>query len=164
MNISKYQKIFGIGPIGATITFVVFGLLWVLDSGFGPAKLLVEPESLRIIGFFLIGIWICWHIWAVRTIRLWWTGDQLCKSGPYQYVRHPMYAGAVFLFCPGIAILFNSWIMLFWPLLMYPIWSVLVRKEERIMSATFGEDYRDYASRTGRLFPRILRRNRIPLF
>jgi protein-S-isoprenylcysteine O-methyltransferase Ste14 len=38
---------------------------------------------------------------------------------------------------------------------MYVAYSILVRKEESIMTAVFGEEYRRYASQTGRLFPRL---------
>ncbi len=56
---------------------------------------------------------------------------------------------------PGIALMFNSWIILLWPVLLYPIWSLLVRKEEMMMTEVFGEEYTRYAARTGRFFPRF---------
>ncbi len=157
VNLSKYQKLFGIGPLGILISFAVLALLLVLDSKLGHARISAEPIYLRIAGLVLVGIWVCWHVWAIRTIRSWWKYDQLCETGPYRYVRHPMYAGAILLSFPGIALLFDSWVLLCWPVLVFPIWSVLVRKEEKIMSAFFGETYRGYAARTGRLLPRLLR-------
>ena len=55
----------------------------------------------------------------------------------------------------GIALLFNSWIVLLWPILIYPIWSRLVLKEEKMMTEVFGEEYEQYAARTGRFIPRF---------
>ena len=40
-------------------------------------------------------------------------GQRVVTSGPYQYVRHPMYA-SMFLFLPGSALLLGSW----WGLLL----------------------------------------------
>jgi len=156
MNISKYRKIFGVGPLGVAISFVLLGLLWVLDRGLGRVEILSQPAPIRLIGLILIGIWICWHIWAIRAIRSWWIRDQLCTTGPYRFVRHPIYAGGLLLADPGLALMFNSWIILLWPVLLYPVWSALARNEEKMMAAIFGEDYRRYAAHTGRLLPRFL--------
>ena len=101
-------------------------------------------------------IWICWHSWCIKAISQWWRHDQLCTKGPYRIVRHPIYAGGTLLGSLGIALLFNSWIMLLLPVLMYIAYSILVRREETMMTAVFGEEYLRYASKTGRLFPRIL--------
>jgi len=66
-----------------------------------------------------------------------------------------MYAGAMWLAGFGVALLFNSSIMLVCPLLQYLVMFFLVRKEEQMMTAIFGEEYRRYAARTGRLLPKI---------
>jgi protein-S-isoprenylcysteine O-methyltransferase Ste14 len=156
MKISKYQKLFGVGLLGAAINFAVLGLFWLLDRKLGHVQILSQAGPIRMLGLILVGLWICWQIWCVRTIRLWWRDDRLCTSGPYRFVRHPMYAGGVVLGFLGISLMLNSWIILLSPVLQYLVTSILVRKEEAIMAAVFGEDYRRYAARTGRLFPRLL--------
>ena len=154
MSISRYQKLFGVGPLGLLISLAALGVLLLLDVNVHHAKISSQPGIIRTIGLVLILIWICWHSWCMRTISRWWRHDQLCMTGPYRFVRHPIYAGGIFLGAIGIGLLFNSWIVLLLPALMYPTYSILVRKEEMMMIAVFGEEYRRYASRTGRLFPR----------
>ena len=161
MNINKYQKIFGVGPIGLLISFVLLVVFWLVDRGLGHVKILSQPALSTAAGLSLLVIWIGWHASAIRTIRTWWDRDRLCTSGPYRFVRHPMYAGAVFLVAPAVALLFNSWVIFLWPVFLYPVWSFLVRHEEKMMLAFFGDDYRRYAARTGRLFPRVVRLDRI---
>lgn len=39
---------------------------------------------------------------------------------------------------------------------LHVLWHQLVKKEELIMTDTFGDAYKDYARRTGRFFPRML--------
>ena len=153
--VNKYQKVFGVGPVGIFISFMVLILLLILKRIFGPAEISDWSLPIRTIGWAMIGIWICWHAWAIKTIRSWWYNDRLCTTGPFYYVRHPMYAGTALLAFPGIALLFNSWIILPWPVLMYPVVSVLVRKEELMMTEVFGQQYQEYAARTGRLIPRF---------
>jgi protein-S-isoprenylcysteine O-methyltransferase Ste14 len=153
MKITRNNKMFGIGPIGTAVSLSIFAVLWLVDSAFVHSKIAHRVVPLRISGLILIGIWIGWHVWAMSFIRLWWYRDQLCTKGPYAVVKHPMYAGGIFLLAPGIILLLNSWTLLLWPILSYPIWSALVRKEEKMMTEVFGENYKSYAARTGRLFP-----------
>jgi len=155
MNITRYQKLFGVGPLGLGISLVVLALLWLLDRGLGRVEISDQPAPVRVIGLMLIGIWICWHMWATNTIRQWWTRDRLCTTGPFRFVRHPIYCGGLLFAGPGAALLINSWVVLLLPIVMCPIWSILVRKEEAMMTAVFGEEYRRYAARTGRFFPRF---------
>ena len=157
MNSSKYQKVFGVGPLGFSSGAVLFVLLWLLDRAFNHVEILNHPRPLRIAGLILIAIWICWHIWCLRTIRLWWKNHMLCTTGPYRFVRHPIYAGGIFLAGFGVALMFNSWTLLFAPLLSYPIWALLVRKEEKMTATVFGGTYKRYADCTGRLVPKLFR-------
>lgn len=155
MNITKYQKLFGVGLLSVAINSFLLGLLWLLDRRLGHVEILSQPRPIRIFGLILIGLWICWHIWCISVIRHWWHDDRLCTTGPYRLVRHPMYAGGVVLAFPGISLMFNSWMIILSPVLLYFILSILVRKEEVMMEAIFGEDYRRYAAHTGRLIPRF---------
>jgi protein-S-isoprenylcysteine O-methyltransferase Ste14 len=155
MNIPKYQKVFGVGPIGILIGLISFGLIWLLDRHLGRVMILRQANLVRIIGASLIAIWICWHSWCVRTISQWWRHDKLCTAGPFRFVKHPMYSGAIWFAWLGVSLLFNSWIMLLQPVIAYFVTSLLVRKEEAMMATVFGEEYRIYAARTVRLFPRL---------
>ena len=155
MSISKYQKIFGVGPAGFLISAVLVGLLWLLNRALGPVQLPALPPWTRTAGMILIVCWICWHAWAISTIRSWWTRDRLCTTGPFRLVRHPIYAGGILLASPGVALIAKSWFLLLWPIILYSVWSLLVRKEENMMKAVFGQQYEQYAARTGRFVPRL---------
>jgi protein-S-isoprenylcysteine O-methyltransferase Ste14 len=157
MEINRYQKLFGVGPLGFAYGVILFVLLWLSDKALNHLEILNRPWPLRSIGLILIAIWLCWHTWCLRTIRSWWNNNRLCTTGPYRFVRHPIYSGGIFGAGIGAALMFNSWILLLWPLLTYPIWSILVRKEEKMMATVFGESYGRYAGHTGRLFPRLFK-------
>ena len=156
MQITRYQKLFGVGQISWMIGMVLIGLLYLLDGALGHPALARQPKTVRMIGAILIAIWICWHLWCFKAIRQWWHHDKLCTDGPFRYVMHPMYAGGIWFGFLGISLLFNSWILLLQPLILFFVISFLVRKEEKMMTEVFGGEYRRYASRKGRLFPRLL--------
>jgi protein-S-isoprenylcysteine O-methyltransferase Ste14 len=155
MKIQKYQKLFGVGQIAALIGLAVMGLLCFLDGALKHLAISNQPKPVRIAGTSLIAIWICWHLWCMKEINQWWRHDKLCTTGPFKYVKRPIYAGGIWFLFSGISLLFNSWIVLFQPLISFFIISFLVRKEEKMMTSIFGEEYQRYEANTGRLFPRL---------
>jgi protein-S-isoprenylcysteine O-methyltransferase Ste14 len=79
-------------------------------------------------------------------------GHKVISTGPYRYVRHPMYAGAL-LFFIGLPPLLGSW----WGLAVAPLFIILIGiraiMEERMLAAEL-EGYSDYAARVRyRLIP-----------
>lgn len=80
---------------------------------------------------------------------------RLITTGAYRYVRHPMYA-AMWLQAAGQALMIENWVG---GALVVPAIALLyflrVPKEERMMAVEFGEAWRAYAARTGRVIPRL---------
>ena len=72
-------------------------------------------------------------------------GHAVATSGPYAYVRHPMYAGAL-LFIAGMPLLLGSWWGLVGGLLLVLIIAVRAVFEERTLAAEL-EGYAEYAAR-----------------
>lgn len=84
-------------------------------------------------------------------------GASLVTTGPYRLVRHPMYSAA-FVIDIGLGILSANWLVAGTMLLGLLVLVVgRVRDEERMMTDAFGDEYREYMARTGRLFPRLRR-------
>ena len=75
-------------------------------------------------------------------------------GGPYAFVRHPGYLGAL-LACLGAAIAFGSALALPLPALMLAAQQARVRREEALLGTRFGDEWARYAARTGALLPRI---------
>jgi protein-S-isoprenylcysteine O-methyltransferase Ste14 len=80
----------------------------------------------------------------------------LVTTGVYRHVRHPMYT-AHLLWAIAQGLLLANWIA-GWAFLVLsiPLYLVRIPKEEQMMIESFGEEYRAYKSRTGRLIPRII--------
>ena len=81
---------------------------------------------------------------------------QLVTNGIYRRVRHPMYS-AFWLWAIAQALLLPNWIAGFAGLAGFGIlFFGRVAREEQMMLQTFGDSYREYMARTGRVFPWIL--------
>jgi len=147
------KKIFGIGPVGAAASLCLLAFFLWADATFTLTIAIDHAGVLKTFGVLLMALGFGLHCWSFSTLRSWWIDDQLCTKGPFRYVRHPMYAAWITFICPGAALYLNSWWCLFWVLLVHVLWHQLVKEEEKIMLATFGDAYRAYAARTGRFFP-----------
>jgi protein-S-isoprenylcysteine O-methyltransferase Ste14 len=79
---------------------------------------------------------------------------KLVTEGVYRKIRHPMYT-AFWLWAVAQALLLPNWIAGLSGLVGFgTLYFLRVGQEERLMIAAFGDAYRAYMERTGRLIPR----------
>ncbi|WP_394829534.1 methyltransferase family protein [Pendulispora albinea] len=78
----------------------------------------------------------------------------LADTGPYRYIRHPMYT-SFFLGYVAAACLLRSWPFLI-PIVFAPGFYVMARVEEGILGAHFGEIYATYCRTRGMFLPRFV--------
>jgi protein-S-isoprenylcysteine O-methyltransferase Ste14 len=82
-------------------------------------------------------------------------GHSLITDGVYSQIRHPMYA-AHWLWAIAQPLLLQNWIAGLAMLATFtPLYIHRVGREEKMMLEGFGDEYRAYMARTGRLFPRL---------
>ena len=82
-------------------------------------------------------------------------GGHVVTTGPYAYVRHPMYA-CFLLLAIGTLLLTANWVM-GGSFLLLILLVIIVRTsiEEAALEKAYGEEYKKYKAKTGALFPRI---------
>ena len=80
----------------------------------------------------------------------------LVTTGPYRWVRHPLYATGIALFL-ALSLVDASWIVLLATGLVTAFLQLLVIPlEERTLTTKFGDSYRAYVQSTGRFLPRMV--------
>ncbi len=81
--------------------------------------------------------------------------QSLVTDGIYRHIRHPMYTAHI-LWSIAQGMLLENWLA-GWAFLVVsmPLYITRMPKEERMMLDQFGEQYRQYISRTGRIIPRL---------
>ena len=78
----------------------------------------------------------------------------LVTSGPYRWVRHPLY-GMGFIAYTGFALLAENWFIALMAVLKLIILRIRLDQEEARLIERFGSEYRQYMQRTGRFLPKI---------
>jgi protein-S-isoprenylcysteine O-methyltransferase Ste14 len=141
----------------ATLGFMVTIVFPVLDHRFGwsavPASVSVLGDALIALAFLFIFFVFRQNSYGASTIQI-AEGQTVISTGPYAFVRHPMYAGALVMLI-GTPLALGSWWGLFAVLLILPvlIWRLL--DEERFLRQNL-PGYAEYQTKVKyRLLPFI---------
>ena len=108
----------------------------------------------------VVALWLFWR--SHLDLGLNWSQSlelrkdhQLITNGIYRSIRHPMY-GSIWLWCLAQGLLLENWLAGWYAFASFGLmYFVRTPREERMMCESFGQEYRNYMRRTGRLFPRI---------
>jgi len=113
-------------------------------------------------GFVVTVAGLLFTVWARRHLASNWSGDvtlklehELITSGPYAWVRHPIYTGLLVGFI-GSAVSLGEWRGILAVLLVGSSFWRKLRTEERGMRQLFGERYLNYERRVSALIPFLL--------
>jgi protein-S-isoprenylcysteine O-methyltransferase Ste14 len=140
----------------ASVFFGIQSAFWF------PSAAMPHRATLRVIGFFVFVFGLVLRWYSIGYLGKFFTVDvaihsehRVIESGPYRYIRHPSYTGALLAFL-GLGLSSGNWcsVAVF---VLPPFLAFLVRinVEERALEEAMGEQYRSYQQRTKRLIPLI---------
>jgi len=79
---------------------------------------------------------------------------KLSTSGPYRWVRHPLYTiGSLFYISFGM--MADNWFIAAMGILAFIAMAIRTPKEEANLIEKFGDEYREYMKHTGRFLPKV---------
>jgi protein-S-isoprenylcysteine O-methyltransferase Ste14 len=145
-------------------TLTVASIGWLVLMAFDAVRFgwSQVPISLRVIGaiMVLLNAYFAYltlreNSYAATAVKIQTErGHRVVSTGPYAYVRHPMYVGLVFFYI-GVPLLLGSWYGLAAaPLILCVLATRAVFEERELMTELAG--YREYAERVRyRLIPGI---------
>jgi len=119
------------------------------------------PESVRWIGVGLGVLCVFGIYWLFSSIGSGITPTSatrkqhiLSTSGPYRWVRHPLYTVGSSLFI-SFGMLADNWFIAAMGILTFILMAIRTPKEEANLIEKFGDEYREYMKRTGRFLPKL---------
>lgn len=135
-------------PLPFLAVMVVFArpTVWSIVAGI---VLMTLGEALRFWGVSIVGA----ETRTTGTVG----GTYLITSGPFAYVRNPLYLGNMMLYA-GVGVMSMAlfpWLLAVAVLWFYIQYWLIVTREEEYLSSTFGEAYGEYVNNVPRFFPRL---------
>ena len=154
----------GVGPIsGDPLMFGANGhLAGVAQNSYTPPTGVPNPEGVgvQLIGVILCAAGIAIAIWARVYLGRNWSGTpsikeghELVTSGPYRFVRHPIYTGMILAFLGSALVAGIIWSVVFLFFTINFLYRIPV--EERYMTQLFPDQYPEYKKKTRALVPFI---------
>jgi protein-S-isoprenylcysteine O-methyltransferase Ste14 len=154
-----------------TMLAFTLGYLAIGFALWRPLPIVLSPGvlvSILIIGSLLYFPGITLYLWGYRTLghmfgissgfgATLYQDHLLIRSGPYRYVRHPMYL-AVILAAFGALLIFRTWAMVLFSISSLGV-ILRARQEERLLRKEFGEEWTIYRREVNGWFPTL--RNRV---
>lgn len=142
-------------PASAWLVALQLGLIAIIVLGTGqPASPRAWPPAI-----FLLAISVVLFIWTIGHNRLGnfsvfpelRRGARLITSGPYRWIRHPMYTAVLFGTAAFVAADARAWRIAAW-IALAVVLTVKAAREEGNLRAAFPE-YAEYCARTRRFIP-----------
>jgi protein-S-isoprenylcysteine O-methyltransferase Ste14 len=152
---SKIASLLGLIGFIAVIVYVINPAWLAWASLPFPLWLRWTGVGIALFGFALLQ-------WSQYTLGKNWSDtprmiqeQSLVTHGPYQFIRHPIYTA--FLLILGSSLLISANWLIGFAWIGMTILEVVSRIsfEENLMLEYFGEEYREYMGRTGRLLPKL---------
>ena len=107
----------------------------------------------------IAGFGLC--VWARRHLGRNWgmpmslkEGHELVTTGPYSYIRHPIYTGMLLALLGSALVTGTIWLAVSAAIGVYCVYSA--RTEEQLMTREFPEQYEEYKRRTKRFIPFVV--------
>jgi protein-S-isoprenylcysteine O-methyltransferase Ste14 len=152
---SRIAGILGVIGFAAILIYAIHPL-WLSWSSLPlPLWLRWLGVGLALLGFALLQ-------WAQNTLGKNWSDtprmikeQSLITSGPYRFIRHPIYTAFLLILGSTLLISANWLIGIAWMGMTILEVTSRIGFEENLMLEYFGEQYREYMKQTGRLFPRL---------
>ena len=154
--------------VGMIFQAVALALIWTvrrvpLGAPIVPARPMLSAVAAAVaIAVAWVSVWLM--LWAIQTLGRQWAVEarliddhQLITSGPYAFVRNPVYVG-FFGLSIGTGIAVTAPIALIAATALFIVGTIVrVRVEERLLRGAFGAAFDRYTERVPALVPRLVK-------
>lgn len=124
-------------------------------------ELIFHMNLINVLGLLLFVIGIVIRRIGKRTLGKYYTyslktleNHELITHGIYKHVRHPI-SLAMFMYGIGIPLIFTSFYGFLIMLMLIPLTLYRIEIEEKMLIEKFGDEYRDYMTKTKKIIPFI---------
>src|SRR5579871_2145688 len=131
------------------------------EQGWLAVQILVRTDALLWTGCALVAVGIAIAFWARWHLGTNWSGavtlkegHELIATGPYRWIRHPIYTG-ILLALLGSAVQLDQVRGFLALVIAWISFYIKAKREESFLTAEFGERFAERRQQTGMFLPRI---------
>ncbi|MHA1939601.1 MAG: isoprenylcysteine carboxylmethyltransferase family protein [Candidatus Thorarchaeota archaeon] len=143
-----------------SISLIAFLVLYIVNQPWLGMLSVPFPNWLRWMGVVLGALSLAIYAWSRTTLGKEWSSylqmrerHHLVTTGPYRWIRHPIYL-AMMGFLTGITLVTANCLLIAFLIVSIVDLAHRIPKEEQMMIEEFGDEYKTYMQRTGRLLPK----------
>jgi len=141
----------------AWMAALVFSLI------FGKIGIAFLPELVYYVGLAVMVAGIAFRQWSIFVLGRYFSSvigvqkeQKVVDSGPYHWIRHPSYTGAL-IFYAGMGLAVQSWAAVLVDVAIFGlVYGYRIFIEEKVLISELGNSYAEYMKRTKRLIPKIV--------
>ena len=145
------------------LLWVAIGLVFALPFFLPQATIQWHRSAIFFVGIALMLVGMAFRFYTMSLLGRFFTyqvavhpGQTVVEAGPYRYIRHPSYSGALITLV-GLGLALGNWAGLLALLAcMVPAYAYRISVEEAALLNALGEPYKQYVRRTRRLIPFLL--------
>ncbi len=105
------------------------------------------PPFLKVVSLLLLVPGVMIWLWSVALILTKVPKKELITTGPYAWVKHPLYTGVALLVLPWLGFLLDTWLGAAVGLVLYLASRRFARAEEEALAKTFGPAWDAYLAK-----------------
>ena len=129
---------------GIVLQFVAYCLVWpqwrwARGSVLEPVAMVLEPVAVLLVWSAVKHLGKQWRVQAGL-----YADHELVRSGPYRFLRHPLYASMLAMYLACAITLSNLWLGLIGLVLFIAGLEIRVRVEDRLLASRFGAEFEKY--------------------
>jgi protein-S-isoprenylcysteine O-methyltransferase Ste14 len=117
-------------------------------------------EAVTAVALSVASVWLCW--WALQALGRNWSvvarvtdEHELVRTGPYAWVRNPIYAGMLGMLIATALVISQWWGALIAIVIFHIGTMVRVKSEERLLAAQFGQKFDEYRKEVPAYLPGV---------
>jgi protein-S-isoprenylcysteine O-methyltransferase Ste14 len=145
----------GIGPKLALISlpYIVLAML-VMQRDPQFLKLhYVDSNWMAVTGYTWIGIGLLFYVATIVVFLTDFKKGLLVTRGTFGLCRNPIYASFIVFFIPGLALVFQSGMILSIALVLYLNFKISIHGENKVLEREFGKAYETYRKSVNEIIP-----------
>ena len=147
---------------GLFIFFIIF-LSIIIAIVLASANIAILPTWFFYPGMIVMILGIIFRQWSIAVLGRFFSGtvstqegQKVVEKGPYKYIRHPSYTGALIILI-GIGLALQSWGAVITLVFLFSLgYGYRIHVEEKVLISKLGDPYIEYKKRTKRLIPYII--------